>query len=101
MGFIVHKDIVESVIGCRPISSRIMTVRLRARPFNITTIQVYASASSYDDSEVDEFYRELQSLVDQAPKQVILVVRDGLNAKVGDYPKEDWGEVLETYDRQL
>ena len=50
-----------------------MTVRLRASPFNITIIQVYAPTSSYDDSEVDEFYREFQSLVDQTPKQDILV----------------------------
>ena len=28
VGFLVHKDIVKSVIGCRPISSRLMTVRL-------------------------------------------------------------------------
>ena len=41
-----------------------MTVRLRASLFNITIIQVYAPTSSDDDSEVDEFYRELQSLVD-------------------------------------
>ena len=67
VGFLMHKGIVKSVIGCRTISSRLMTVRLRASPFNITIIQVYAPTSSYDDSEVDEFYRELQSLVDQTP----------------------------------
>ena len=84
VGFLVHKDIVKSVIGCRPISSRLMTVRMRASPFNITIIQVYAPTSSYDDSEVGEFYRELQSLVDQTPKQNILVVQGDWNAKVGD-----------------
>ena len=61
--FLVHKDIVKSVIGCRLISSGLMTVRLRACPSNISIIQVYAPKSSHDDSEVDEFYRELQSLV--------------------------------------
>ena len=59
-----------------------MTVRLRASPFNITIIQVYAPTSSYDDSDVDEFYRELQSLVDQTPKQGILVVQGDWNANV-------------------
>ena len=73
--FLVHKDIVKGVIDCRPISSRLMTVRLRASPFNSTIIQVYAPTSSYDDSGVNEFYRELQSLVDQTPKQDILVVQ--------------------------
>ena len=42
----------------------------------------YAPTSSYDDSEVDEFYRELQSLVDQTPKQDILVVQCDWNTKV-------------------
>ena len=81
----MHKDIVQSVIGCHPISSRPMTVRLRASPFNITIIQVYVPTSGYDDSEVDEFYRELQSLVDQTPKQDILVVRGDWNAKAGEH----------------
>ena len=70
-----------------------MTVRLRASPFNITIIQVYAPTSSYDDSDVDEFYREFQSLVDQTPKQEILVVQGDWNAKVGEDAQEDWGEV--------
>ena len=92
VGFLVHKDILKSVIGCRPISSRLMTVRLRTSPFNITIIQVYAPTSSHD-SEVDEFYMELQSLVDQTPKQDILLVQVDWNAKVGEDAQEDWGEV--------
>ena len=107
VGFQVHKDIVKSVIVCRPISSRLMTVRLRASPFNITIIQVYAPTPIYDDSDVDEFYRELQSLVDQTPKQDILVVQGDWNTKVREDAQEDLGEVCgtscnpETSDRGL
>ena len=42
VGFLVHKDIVNVVIGCRPVSSRLISIRLRAARFNITIIQVYA-----------------------------------------------------------
>ena len=58
-------------------------------------------------SEVDEFYRKLQSLVDQTPKQDILVVQGDWNAKVGEDAQEDWGDVCgpfcnpETNDRGL
>ena len=38
-------------------------VYLRASPFNFTIIKVYAPTSGYDDSEVDEFYSKLQSLL--------------------------------------
>ena len=39
VGFLVHKDIVNTVMGCRPVSSRLITIRLRAVPFNITIVQ--------------------------------------------------------------
>ncbi len=42
VGFLVHKNILATVMGCRPVSSRLITIRLRAAPFNITIIQAYA-----------------------------------------------------------
>ena len=48
----MHKDIVNTVMGCRPVSSRLVTIRLRAVPFNITIVQAYAPMSDYDDNEV-------------------------------------------------
>ena len=36
--FLVHKDIVNTVMGCRPVSSRLITIRLRAVLFNITEV---------------------------------------------------------------
>ena len=54
VGFLVHKDVVGAVLGCQPVSSRLISIRLRAAPFNITIIQVYAPTSGHDDSEVDK-----------------------------------------------
>ena len=39
IGFLVHKDIVNAVMVCRPVFSRLTTIRLRAVPFNITIVQ--------------------------------------------------------------
>ena len=66
-----------------------MTVQLRANLFNITIIQVCAPTSSYDYSDVDEFYRELQSLVDQTQKQDILVIQG------------DWTQKLEKMHKKI
>ena len=57
VGFLVHKDEVDAVLGCRPVSSRLISIRLRAAPFHITIIQVYAPISGHDDIEVDHFYQ--------------------------------------------
>ena len=61
VGLLVHKDIVNTVMGCRPVSSRLITTHLKTVPFNITVIQSYPTTSDYDDNEVEEFYDQLQN----------------------------------------
>ena len=96
--FLVHKDIASAVLGYRPVSSRLISIRLRAAPFNITIIQVYAPTFSHDDSEVDHFYKQLQETIDKTPKKVILIVQgDFKNAKVGKGAQADWGDFCGPY----
>ena len=84
VGFLVHKDIVNTVMGCRPVSSRFITIRLRAVPFSITVVQAYAPTSDYGDNEIKTFYDELSNVADQTLKKDILVVQEAWNAKVGN-----------------
>ena len=70
-------------MGCRPVSSRLITIHLRAVPFNITIVQAYAPTSDYDDNEIEEFYDQLQNVIDQTPTKDILVAQGDWNAKVG------------------
>ena len=90
VGFFVHKDIVNTVMGCRPVSSRLNIIRLRAVPFNTTVVQAYATKSNYDDNEIEDFYDQLQIVIDQTPKKDIIVVQGGWNAKVGRDACENW-----------
>ena len=107
VGFLVHKDIVNPVMSCRPVSSRLIVIRLRVSPFNITIIQAYAPTSDYDDDAVENFYDHLQEILDQSPKKDILVVLGHWNAKVGEdafkYWKGTWGRYCnpETNERGL
>ena len=93
VGFLVHKDIVITVMGCRPVSSRLITIRLRAVPFNITTVQAYAPTYDYDDNEIEEFYGQQQNVIDQTPKKAILVVQGDWNAKVGRDACGNWQRI--------
>ena len=90
VGFLIYKNTVNYVMGCRPVSSRLITIRLRATPFNITIIQAYASTSDYDDDDVEDFYEQLQEVLDQTPKKDILVVQGDWNAKIGEDAYENW-----------
>ena len=75
VGFLIHKDTVNSVMGCRPVSIRIITIRIRASPFNITIIQAYAPTSDYADTEIETFYEQLPEVFDETPKKGILIVQ--------------------------
>ena len=73
-----------------PVSSGFITIRLRAAPFNITIVQVYARTSDYDDNEIEEFYDQLQNVINQTPKKDVLVVQGDWNAKVGKDACGNW-----------
>ena len=70
-------------MGCGPGSSSLIAIRLRAVPLNITIVQVYAQTSDYDDNEIEEFYDQLQNVIDETSKQDILLVQGDWNANEG------------------
>ena len=77
-------------MGCRPVSSRLITIRLKASPFNIIiVIQAYAPTTDYDDEDIEDFYDQLQGVIDQTPKKYILVQREW-NAKLGEDASKNW-----------
>ena len=60
-----------------------ISVRLQGKPFNITVIQVYAPTSNDEDAEVEQFYEELQDILELTLKKDILFIIRDWNAKVG------------------
>ena len=60
-----------------------ISVRFQGKPFNITVIQVYAPTSNAEDAEVEQFYEDLQDLLELTPKKYVLFVIGDWNAKVG------------------
>ena len=55
------------------------SVCFQGKPFNITVIQVYAPTSNAEEAEVEQFYEDLQDLLELTPNN-----RDW-NAKVGGH----------------
>ena len=53
------------------------------KPFNITVIQVYAPTSNSEEAEVEQFYEDLQDLLELTPKKDVLFIIGDWKAKVG------------------
>ena len=47
-----------------------ISVRFKGKQFNITVIQVYAPTSNAEEAEVEQFYEDLQDLLELTPKKM-------------------------------
>ena len=83
VALIVNKTGQNAVLGCNLKNDRIISIRFQGKPFSITVIQVYAPTSNSEEAEVEQFYEDLQDLLELTPKKDVLFIIGDWNAKVG------------------
>ena len=60
-----------------------ISVIFQGKPFNIPVIQVYAPTTNADKAEVEQFYDDLQDLLELTPKKRCPFLIGDWNAKAG------------------
>ena len=60
-----------------------ISVCFQGKPFNITVIQVYASTTTAEEAEAEQFYEDLQDLLEITPRKDVLFIIGDWNVKVG------------------
>ena len=60
-----------------------ISVHRQGKPFNITMIQVCAPTSNAEKAEVEQFFEDLQDLLELTPQKDVLFIIGDWNAKVG------------------
>ena len=69
VAIIVNKRVQNAVLGCNLKSNRMISVPFQGKPFNIMVIQVYALTSNAVEAEVEQFFEDLQDLLELIPPQ--------------------------------
>ena len=64
----------NTVSGCNLKNDRMISVHFQGKPFNITVIQVYAPATYAKEAEVDQFYEDLEDVLELTPKKDVLFI---------------------------
>ena len=77
----VNKRVQNTVLGCNLKNNRMISVCFQGKPFNTTVIQVYGPTTN-GEVEVDQFYEDLQDLLELTPKKDIFIIGEW-NANVG------------------
>ena len=67
---------------CNLKNDRMISVHFQGKPFNIMVIQAYAPTSNAEEAEVEQFYEDLQDLLELIPKKDVLFFIGDWNAKV-------------------
>ena len=79
---IVNKRVRNAVLGCNLKDDRMISVRFQGKPFNITMIQAYAPTRNAEEAEIEQFYEDLQDVLELTPKKDVLFTIVDCNAKV-------------------
>ena len=83
VAIVVNKRVQNAVLLCNLKNDSMISVPFQGKPFNITLIQVYAPTSNAEEPEVEQFYEDLQDLLELTPQKDVLFIIGDWNAKVG------------------
>ena len=82
VAIIVNKKVQNAVLGCSLKNDRMISVCFQGKQFSITVIQGYALTNNAEETEVEQFYEDLQDLLDLIQKRCPFHYR-GLECKAG------------------
>ena len=71
---IVNKRVWNAIFGCNLKKDRMISVHFQGKPFNEMVIQVHALTSNAKEAEVEQFYEDLQDLLELTPKKDVLSI---------------------------
>ena len=75
VAIIVNKRVRNAVLGCNLKNNKMFSVHFHGKPFNITIIQVYVPTTNAKEAEVEQFYDDLQDLLELIPKKDVLFIK--------------------------
>ena len=91
-----QQKVRNAVLGCNLKNNRMISVRFRGKPFNIMVIQAFAPSSNAEEAEVEQFYEDLQDLLELTSKKDVLFIIGDWNANVGSQETPGKSEVSQS-----
>ena len=74
-----------ALIGWEPVNSRIITAKFttKKKDIRLNTIQCYAPTNDAEEEKKDDFYQQLQAVLDRRGAKDITILMGDFNAKIG------------------
>jgi exonuclease III len=82
-GFLLMKKIQKHIISYELHNERLYKLRVKGKYNNIKLINAYAPTEDETEEIKEQFYDDLQSIVDKVPKSDLTIMLGDVNAKLG------------------
>ena len=69
VALIVNERVQNAIVVYNLKNDRKISVHFQGKPFNITVIQAYAPTTDAKEAEVNQFYEDLEDLLELIPKR--------------------------------
>ena len=93
VGLMITQPILQCLQSFEAISPRLLTAKFKMKEGIVNLIQAYAPTTSHSESVSDEFYDDLQLLIQKIPKKETLIILGDFNAKLGT-DHDTWAPTL-------
>ena len=70
----VNRRVRNAVLGSNLKNDRMISVCFQGKQFNIMVIQAYAPNSKAEETELEQFYEDLQELLKLTPQKDVLFI---------------------------
>ena len=83
VALLMTPEATRTLLSWEPVSPRILTARFNSKGRKATILQCYAPTNAADVADKEEFYDQLQAIMDKIPKRDLKILMGDFNAKVG------------------
>ena len=83
VAIMVNKRVRNAVLGCNLKNDRMISVHSQGKPFILMVTQVQALTCNTKEAEVEQFYEDLQDLLELKPPKNVLFIIGDWSGKVG------------------
>ena len=84
IGIVVREELAESVLEVKRVSDRLMAMKLKVKGSILNIVSAYAPQVNNSMEEKNDFWEDLDGLIENVPKEERIVLGADLNGHVGE-----------------
>ena len=83
VGLLISKKVSKSLLEWQPFGPRLLKERFNSKYTKLTVVTCYAPTEEAEDADKENFYEQLQAIMEEIPAHDMVLVIGDINARTG------------------